>query len=191
MCFNIIRNTLYRLKPFSISSYNYFYSNIYPSGSGHWDSNFELVGASNPYVDAGYSYADTDNTQQGTSTNDCGAYGGPHAGRVGVGKKHSFTTSSYDIAGDIEDNTYKGDHIVLAAGSYTPGNIELKQYRYLYGAGAQQTIIHNNTNSPLITMEAYSHVEGVTITGSGKDGIRVDYAAYGARITKTLFRDFD
>ena len=72
--------------PSYYSMYNYFYTNTYPSGSGHWDSNFELVGASNPYVDAGYSYADTDNTQQGTSTNDCGAYGGPHAGRVGVGK---------------------------------------------------------------------------------------------------------
>ncbi|MEK9657849.1 MAG: right-handed parallel beta-helix repeat-containing protein [bacterium] len=180
--------------PSSYSSYHTFYNTFYPYGSGYFESDYQLTGSTNydnPYIDGGYLYSnnDEDNTQKGTSTNDCGAYGGPYAGRVGVGKKHLFTTSSSDIASDIANNTYAGDHILLAKGSYSPSQIQLKKYRFLYGAGAQQSILTNSLSTPLITMNKHSHLEGVTITGSGKDGVQSVSYESGMLITKTLFRD--
>lgn len=185
----------YNYLSYFYSSYYYTFSGtFYPYGTTYWGSDYQLTGSSNydnPYIDGGYMYSsnDADNTQKGTTTNDCGAYGGSYAGRVGVGNKHSFTSSSSTMADDIADNTYAGDHIILASGSYSPDPIELKKHRYMYGAGVQQTVLSNTNASALISMDEYSHLEGFSITGSGTTGVQINSYKSGVKITSCLFRD--
>lgn len=133
---------------------------------------FELI-ATSPLVDAGHPSANqTDaffnsNPSHGTSANDIGLYGGPHAGRLGTYVRS--ITPSLQLWNQLQI-AYPAEIIIVNSGIHTSSQaLILKPNSTLIGQSAHQSVIQLTSpaqiqiaNQPNST----THIQSLTIMGN-------------------------
>lgn len=84
----------------------------------------------------------------GTERSDMGAFGGPNAGRVGVGTTHTIAPSEASIQTRINDAWF-GDYLFFKSGSYSVGALTLRDGVQCVGEDIETTILNISFNGSI------------------------------------------
>ena len=216
--YNFFRNHIYGNTVFDDNSENLDASNIVQSYSNEeWETQnplFERLDIFNLrnrsiLVDSGSDmaiYNDGFNFNQqiakGTARNDIGLYGGPYAGRVGVGQTILFSPNDENIQLAIEQS-FPGDFLFFAEGSYDiDAAIEVYPYQVFQGTTLGKTIFNQLHDGVLFSIAKRENanykleeiqIENLNIRSNGGTAFNITESqgasAESISIKKTVIKD--
>lgn len=122
-----------------------------------------------PAIGSNTEGALTPRPSKGTARSDVGAYGGSHAGRIGVGRRTTISPSQSPQS-VVEASVWPGDHVHFLGGFHSFSRVEFPHDVWVTGEH-EDTLLINSSGTAALNMRGRSEISNLVIDGSSRIGV--------------------